>query len=235
MTKLAETRHALWIAEGATVSFYGFAYPTRSVMIRLANGDLWIWSPIDLTPDLKSAIDKLGPVTHLVSPNKLHHIYLRSWATAYPQAKLWGPASIIRKRPDLQFQPPLEDEAPIDWRGQIAQVLFRGSFLLDEMEFYHPASRTVIIADMSQNFSKQFVEAYWSWWQRPMATVSKITNGNGYAPVDLRLSCLRRRAAQEAIRQMLQWNPERVIIAHGDGANTNGQEYLRRAFQWLIG
>jgi hypothetical protein len=42
-------------------------------------------------------------------------------------------------------------------------------------------------------------------------------------------------AAQATIRHMFLWNPERVIIAHGDWVNTNGQEYLRQAFQWPIG
>jgi hypothetical protein len=140
MTNLTEIATALWIAEGAIVNFYGFAYPTRSTIIRLVNGDLWVWSPIALTADLKSEIDKLGPVTHLVSPNKLHHLYLQDWSTAYPHAKLWGPASTIRKRPDLLFQPPLVNEAPSDWRDQIRQAWFRGSFLLDEIEFFHPSS-----------------------------------------------------------------------------------------------
>lgn len=43
---------ALWVAEGAIVSFFGAAYPTRSAIVRLNNGDLWIWSPVKLTPDL---------------------------------------------------------------------------------------------------------------------------------------------------------------------------------------
>jgi hypothetical protein len=32
---------------------------------------------------------------------------------------------------------------------------------------------------------------------------------------------------------MLLWQPQRVIMAHGDCVNTNGQAYLRRAFLWL--
>jgi hypothetical protein len=233
MTNLTEIATALWIADGAIVNFYGFAYPTRSTIIRLVNGDLWVWSPIALTADLKSEIDKLGPVRHLVSPNKLHHLYLQDWSTAYPHAKLWGPASAIRKRPDLLFQPPLVNEAPSDWRNQIRQAWFRGSFLLDEIKFFHSSSATVIIADMSQNFNEQFIEAHWSWWQRPIAGAYKITKGNGFAPLEIRLSCIRRSTAQAIVREMLLWKPERVIMAHGDWVNTNGQAYLRRAFLWL--
>jgi hypothetical protein len=37
------------------------------------------------------------------------------------------------------------------------------------MEFHHAASAIVMIADPSQNFSQRFIEANWSWWQRPMS------------------------------------------------------------------
>jgi hypothetical protein len=94
----------------------------------------------------------------------------------------------------------------------IDQIWFRGSALLDEVEFHHPPS-TAIIADMSQNFSRQFVRAHWKWWQRPIAHLTGIDNG--LAPLDLRLSCVRRAAARTAVQQMLSWNPERVVMANG--------------------
>ncbi len=43
---VAQLAEDLWIAEGEIVNFYGFAYPTRSVILRLADGSLWVWSPI---------------------------------------------------------------------------------------------------------------------------------------------------------------------------------------------
>jgi Domain of unknown function (DUF4336) len=228
---VTEVADAIWLAEGTIVSFHGFAYPTRSTIIRLAEGDLWVWSPVALTSDVKAEIDRIGPVRHLVSPNELHHLYLADWAAVYPEAKLWGPASTVRKRPDLPFRPPLEGEPPLEWRDQIDQVWFRGSPLLDEIEFHHPPSSTAIIADVSQNFSRQFVRAHWRWWQRPIARLSGIDNG--LAPLDLRLSCVRRRAARTAVQRMLSWNPERVVMAHGEWVNANGEAYLRRVFQWI--
>ena len=36
---LEQVHDALWIAEGEIVSFFGFPYPTRSVIARLANGE----------------------------------------------------------------------------------------------------------------------------------------------------------------------------------------------------
>lgn len=87
---LEQVHEVLWIAEGGNVSFYGAPYPTRSVIVRLENGDLWIWSPVKLTMDLRAEVDRLGSVRHLVSPNKLHQLYLQEWKSAYPEAVSYG-------------------------------------------------------------------------------------------------------------------------------------------------
>jgi hypothetical protein len=34
---------------------------------------------------------------------------------------------------------------------------------------------------------------------------------------------------------MIQWNPERIILAHGRRYEKNGVHELRRAFRWLLG
>ncbi len=129
---LEQMDEALWVVEGQIVSFLGAPYPTRSAIVRLQNGDLWVWSPVKLTAELRAGVDRLGPVRHLVSPNKLHHLYLPEWKAAFPGAQLWGPRSTIRKRPDLEFGEPLQSEPPRAWLADIDQAWFRGSFAMDE-------------------------------------------------------------------------------------------------------
>jgi hypothetical protein len=75
---------------------------------------------------------------------------------AYPQAQLWGPRSTIRKRGDLTFREPLTDATPIEWRTDLDQAWFKGSFLMDEIVFFHRPSRTVIVADLIEAFSESF-------------------------------------------------------------------------------
>ena len=96
---IEQVHDALWVAEGEIVSFFGFPYPTRSVIARLKNGDLWVWSPVKLTAALRTEVDRRGPVRHLVSPNKLHHLHLQEWKAAYPEAQLWGPQATYVERP----------------------------------------------------------------------------------------------------------------------------------------
>ncbi len=144
---IEKVHDTLWVAQGEIVSFFGIAYPTRSVIARLKNGDLWVWSPVKLTAALHTEVDLLGPVRHLVSPNKLHHLYLQEWNAAYPEAQLWGPQSTIKKRPGLKFREALQDSPPPEWLGDIDQAWFRGSFAMDEVVFLHRPSATAIVAD----------------------------------------------------------------------------------------
>ena len=91
----------LWVADGGNVSFFGYAYPTRMAMVRLESGDLWVWSPIALDAALEAEVRALGPVRQLVSPNKLHHLFLAAWHDRFPEAKLWGTASTIARSAHL--------------------------------------------------------------------------------------------------------------------------------------
>ncbi len=231
-TSLERVGENIWLAEGGIVSFYGIPYPTRSVIVCLPGGDLWVWSPIKLTPELRADVEALGRPAHLVSPNKIHHLFLSEWKAAYPEAKLWAPASTIKKRKDLAFEPPLDDELPAAWEGQLDQVRFDGSFFMDEVVFFHEESSTAIFADLSENFSNDFLKAHWSWWQRPIARIWKIVEGYGYAPLEWRLT-FNKEKARAAKEKILAWKPERVIMAHGEWIRSNGEGYIRQAFAWL--
>lgn len=101
-----------------------------------------MWSPVKLTADLRTEVDRLGSARHLVNPNKLHHLYLQEWKAAYPEASLWGPRSTITKRSDLSFREALKDVPPPEWLPDIDQAWFRGSFAMDEIAFLHRPSGT---------------------------------------------------------------------------------------------
>ena len=231
--ELVQVGEDIWLAEGEIVDFYGFPYSTRMVAIRLASGLLWIWSPIALTANLRDQLDAIGHVGHLVSPNKIHHLYLADWKALFPAARLWGPASTIAKRSDLSFQAPLTDEPPADWADEIDQFHFTGSPALDEVVFYHRPSRSAILADLSENFSEAFLKRYWSSWKRRIARIWKIMEPWGLAPLELRLSWFRRTDARIARDRLLEQDPIRVIMAHGEWQREDGKAYLERVFAWL--
>ncbi len=229
---LEQTHDALWIAEGDIVSFFGAPYPTRSVIVRFQNGDLWVWSPVKLTAELRAAVDRLGPVRHLVSPNKLHHLYLAEWKAAFPEARLWGPRSTIKKRPELEFHGALQDDPPPEWRPDIDQAWFRGSFAMDEIVFLHRPSATAIVADLIQTFSDTFLRDHWGWFSF-LARFDGLTENQASAPREWRLSFIDRAPARRARDKVLGWGCEHLVVAHGELPSSINQAFLAKSFRWL--
>jgi hypothetical protein len=224
----------IWIAGGGIVSFFGYDYPTRMAVARLDDGSLWLWSPVEATSELVDEVRALGPVRHLVSPNKLHHLFLGAWRAKFPEAKLWGTASTIARFGDLRFSGTLGDDPPMDWAGQIDQYHFTNSPFLDEMTFFHRKSRTAIIADLSQPFSEKFLEGHWPRWLQWIARRARMVEAWGCPPIELRFSFRHRAGGRAKVRALIDSNPERVIVAHGEIVRTGGAAFLRRAFSWLV-
>lgn len=219
----------LWIADGAPVPFLGIPYPTRMTLARLSDGGLWVHSPIALGPELAAEVSKLGAVRHLVSPNKIHHLFLADWARRWPEARLYAPPGLARRRRDLHFAGELGDRPDPAWAAEIDQVVFRGSFAMEEVVFFHRASRTLVIGDLVQKFEPAGLAP----WQRRLMRLDGLLGPDGSTPREWRLSFWNRRAARRALERALAWNPERIVIAHGTWVRRDGREALRRSLAWL--
>ncbi len=221
----------IWVGEGQVVPFYGFPYPTRMVVMRLTDGGLFVWSPIALTAELKAAVDALGDVRCLVSPNLLHHLFLGDWKTAYPQARMYASPGLRKKRKDLAFDGDLGDAPDPAWAADIDQVAVRGSPWITEVVFFHRASGTAIFTDLIENFAPN----WFTGWKGFVARLDGIVQPHPGAPRELRWSFLFRRGqARASLNRILAWPIERVVMAHGDIVTADGAGFVRKAFAWLL-
>ncbi len=109
----------LWIFAGSTVPFFTLPYTTRMTVVKLADGTLWVHSPVQLTANIKQQIDALGSVKYLIAPNALHHLFMADWAVAYPDAQLYGTQQVIDKRSDIAFSETLSTTFVAPWAKEI--------------------------------------------------------------------------------------------------------------------
>jgi len=222
----------IWTAAGPQVGVLGFAYPTRLAVIRLADGGLFIWSPTALEPELKAAVDALGPVRHLVSPTALHNLFLTEWQAAYPDARLYAPPGLRQQRPDLAFDADLEDGAAgHPWAGEIDQVHFAGNQIAIEVVVFHKASRTVLFADLIQQLDPASLKG----WRALIARLDLMTGPTPQTPRKFRLAFTDRKAARAALAHITAWPARRVLMAHAPPVMEDGQAFLTRTFAWLRG
>ncbi|MGF1510320.1 MAG: DUF4336 domain-containing protein [Myxococcota bacterium] len=230
----------LWIIDGPVIRMAflwgSLPFSTRAVVVQLPSGGLWVHSPTPMLPEpLKRAIDALGPLEHLVSPNALHYAGIPVWKEAWPDALAWSSPGVERRARsqgvEVSFDRTLQDEPPTEWSGTIDQLMFRGSRVLEEVVFFHRPSRTLLLTDLIVNFERDKVEGRWLW---KLLRLAGVTDPDGTTPLELRTTVLGRRSmARACFERMRAWNPERVILAHGRWYAERGTEELDRAFRWL--
>jgi hypothetical protein len=216
----------LWVAE-QPLSFMGLAVGARMTVIRLADGGLWVHSPLRLTPERRQAVEALGPVRFLVAPNKYHHLFIGEWMAAYPQARAYAAPGLPEKRKDVSFHAVLSDQAPAEWAGQIELLPWRGAPMLNEVVFFHRPSRTLVLTDMAHNvgpdaaaLTRFFFRLFGGYGRLGVSLVERMVNRD-------------RPAVRRTVDTILQWDFQRVILAHGRVVEGNGAQAFREAYAWL--
>lgn len=212
----------------------GFRMPmpftTRMTVVRLANGDLFLHSPIAFDERLAAELRAMGTVRHLISPNQWHYAHIGEWQKAFPEAIAWASPGVrgrARARHiDVHFDRDLEPSAPEDWRAEIDQTLMPGG-IFKEFVFFHEASRTLILTDTVMNMDLDKLDEPW----RTATRLSGMYHPHGQIFFGMRLPlALQRRKAKAAIQKIKAWKPERIVLSHGRCFDANAGETLRRLF-----
>jgi len=218
--------HDLWTAT-APFGAGGMQLGVRTTIARLADGSLWVHSPIELTDELESAVDALGTVRFLVAPNKVHHLYLDKWVAAYPEARLCGVVGLPDKRKDLHWDMVLVDQKPDPaWGGAFEQKQFLGAPHVNEMVFLHVPSKTLILTDLAFNVH-----------EANLITRLYLRIGNCYKRLKttaiMRMVVRDKPAARASVERILEWDFDRIVVSHGEVLEHGGPAALREAFAWL--
>jgi hypothetical protein len=216
------------------LKFLKIPFPTRMTVVKLATGELWLHSPIAYDAKLAEALSAMGPIRHLVSPNKIHYAHIKAWKDAIPDAVAWASPG-VRERArsqgiQVRFDKNLGKEAPDAWRGDLLQTVIPGSFL-DEVVFLHKKSRTLILADTIQNFDLDKIKQPY----RFLVWAAGAYDPRGQMPIDLRSTFWpKKRAVGAAVAEMIGWKPERIVLSHGRCIEKDAVEALRYAFRWAL-
>lgn len=226
---LEEFGPSLFVADGPTVPFLGIPYPTRMAVARLGDGSAWVWSPIALDAALESAVAAIGPVREIVSPNKIHHLFLGEWTQRWPEARVHAPPGLARRKSEIRFDGELGDVPDPAWADEIDQVVFRGSFAMEEVVFFHRPSRTAIFGDLIQRHDPARLGGFKRWLMR----VDGMLGERGGAPREWRASFWRRGPARAARDTVHAWKPERLLIAHGTCAREGAAPIVERSLSWI--
>jgi hypothetical protein len=205
-------------------------FTTRMTVVRLANGDLFLHSPIKFDKPLAAKLGELGTPRHLISPNQFHYAHIGEWARAFPRAISWA-SSRVRQRArarhvDIQFTRDLDANAPDEWREEIDQLLFPGGYF-KEFIFFHKFSKTLILTDAIINLELDKLSEPW----RTATKITGMCHPHGQIFFGMRLPLLfQRQKAKAAIGKIYSWQPQRIVLSHGHCFHDNADEVIRRTF-----
>lgn len=204
----------IWHAQ-RSLTIAGFVVTSRMTVIQLADGGLWLHSPILIDEALRAELNAIGPVQYIVAPNKVHHLFAKKCLAMYPQARLYGAPGLEEKRPDLTMTS-LPADAPPEWAGVIDQVFMAGMPRVNETVFFHRSSGTAIVTDIVQLWRGPL-----GWKESLFARLTGVRSALT-VPRTVRLLVKDKTAFRTSALQLLAWPVQRVVMAHNtiieDGA-----------------
>ena len=100
---------------------------------------------------------------------------------------------------------------------------------MEEVVFFHRESSTAIFCDLIQRHAEENM----SGWKGKLMRLDGLVGKEGSTPREWRASFLWRSGAREARRKVLDWEPERLLIAHGECAQSNAAAIIRKSLGWM--
>ena len=216
----------LWVT-GMPLRFYGVEVGTRMTACRLSDGGLWLHSPVRLAEGLRGDLDRSGPVCFVVAPNKLHHLFVGDYFSAYPETRVYASPGLPEKRRDLPFHGVLGDAPEPGWAEDFDQAIFRGERQLEEVAFFHRASHTLILADLVQSGHPESPRL------TRLATRLNGTYERPVPPLPVKFGFRDEAAARAPLERVLSWDFERIVMAHGRIIETGGKDAFSSAYSFL--
>ncbi|MEL6901778.1 MAG: DUF4336 domain-containing protein [Cyanobacteria bacterium J06606_4] len=224
MSELEQLDRDIWVAS-QPLTYLGLSVGTRMTVIRHQNQKLTLISPITLSDRITQALHQLGDVENIIAPNSYHYLFAGEAKALFPNATLWGAPGLAEKVPDL----PIDRTIARDRTTHITDLdylffegyqtlTFKGPDPLNECVFFHANSRTLILTDAAFYLDESFPL---------LVQFTARVLGNNYkklSPSRLeKIATKDKSKIREAVEKVLQWDFERVVVAHGSLIEEGGK------------
>jgi hypothetical protein len=218
---------SIWVTE-RPVWFSGVRQRARTTIVRLSGDALWVHSPCTPTDDVCAALDALGEVRWIIVPNRFHHLQTPATAARYPNAVVVGPTSAQSRNRRVSLSMGTDDLAYVRATPELTGIQLGGVPFLDETVFFHPASGSLIAADllMSACARDHFTSRIAG---RILGHYEKVRT-----PPDVRWNTRASTAVAESIAQLRALPLQRILVAHADPITDRPAEQLAEAWDFAM-
>ena len=243
--------------------FGRFKVGGRATIVKLNTGSLAVFSPVALTPEVRSTLTNLGgQVKYLTAMDFEHHIYIGDWAKEFPDAKVLGVEGLPQKREKMEgmkgtifghiYSMKGRPKGQGGGDGGIQSVSeefdkefsveYVGSHANRELVFLHRPTRTLIEADLMFNlpaheqYSKAGEPADNGLFNKLFIA---LQNTMGPATWQKRFvwhvaSSGDRDGFCASVKRIHAWDFDRIIPCHGDVIESGGKGVFERVMEWHL-
>jgi hypothetical protein len=219
MKKLAEN---LWVLP-YSLRLLGADLKRVVTIVRLQSGNLVIHSTGPFTPDDVAGILRLGKPGWLLEAMLQHDTFAQQGRQAFPKIPYLAPVGFAEA---VGFPTDPLIPAPSTWGEELKVLRLDGNPSMQEYVFFHPLSRTLIVADLLFNFGPDTPG-----WTRFLLLGAVGTKHHPGMSRRFRMSIKDRAAFQRSIETLLTWDFDRIIVGHGETIDADGKRLLRSALE----
>jgi hypothetical protein len=202
------------------LSFLGGKQGRVVTVIRLATKELIIHSTGPFTRTDVAEIEALGKAGWLVDSMLRHDTFAKEGRAAFPNIPYLAPEGFSKT---AEVDSRLLLPAPAAWSGEVRVLLIGGMPDAKEHVFLHIPSRTLIVADLVFNFGPS--SGWTSFFRRTLMGVKAHPDAARLYPMLIK----DRAPYDRAIRELMTWDFDRIIVGHNKIIETGGKEGLKRA------
>lgn len=215
----------IWTA-ARDLKLFGVELGTRMTIVDLdGRGTLFVHSPIKLNEALKEKIDRLGTVTYVVAPNRWHHLFVSDFKASYPAAKFFCAPGLEKKRKDFHFDGVISQEQGFPWNPHLEHKLVGGVPIFNEVVFFHPPTKTVILTDLALHICESH-SLLTRITFKMLGTYGKF----GWAKLEKMFYVRDKAAFRASVENIVTWDIEKVLLPHGEPVLSEGKRRLEEAF-----
>ncbi|TIB39473.1 hypothetical protein E3P86_01115 [Wallemia ichthyophaga] len=208
--------------------FPGVPIGSRSTAIKLEQGDnkdkVWVLASSQCDDQVIENINKLGQVKYLVAPDTEQYI------DAFPDAKVIGVDGVQTKLQDVKFDyiyGKNSSEEKVGYEPEMQAVWF-DKYINRDLAFFHQPTKTLVQADLLMNLpaNEQYSKSDTSsvpWFP----FVGNIRPGT----LTHRIAAMAMSKNEAEIKQVYDWDFNRIIPCHGDVIENDGKKAWYQVFE----
>jgi hypothetical protein len=191
-------------------------------LLRLSDGRVIVHSTAPFAEKDVAAIRAFGEPAWLVDATMLHETFAKEGRAALPGLPYLAPTG-FNEVSGVATEP--LDPPPSDWANEIEVLRIEGT-RKNEHVFFHRRSRTLVVADLFFSFPAETRGWAHFFARRIMGLPPNLFGVSRF----FRMLISDQQAFERSIARMLQWDFERVVVAHRTPLETDAKKAVQSAF-----